>query len=349
MPHSEECREIFKGLMKNEAKVKNAEARKAEFEEKMRRKAEESKKKEEKEEKKESKGVKGDNGEEESKKKEEKEEKKESKGVKGDNGEEESKKKEEKEEKKESKGVKGDSGEDLLGSKEEKKIHREFLKEEKRRVEREWKEEKRRRIMEERKPKMGWSKPESPGWHAPKEGEEELHRPEGQMRADGAGKRPKEGIGEEEMDEERERKREKIEVTTQWESIGGENAEDESKRRRIGQVEIMRLECLVGEWVEEVKCQMVEAEEWEEMVQDAWDDVHEGHNLDPKRVKEGRKEELTSQHSCVGLIVQIPRLSMNVSSSFLPSFTLLGSKLCPSCTSSHASCTISSHSSASTI
>ena len=29
------------------------------------------------------------------------------------------------------------------------------------------------------------------------------------------------------------------------------------------------------------------------MVQYAWDDVHEGHNLDPEKVKEGRKEELT--------------------------------------------------------
>ena len=40
MPHNEECREIFRRLMKDEAKVKNAEARKAEFEEKIRRKAE---------------------------------------------------------------------------------------------------------------------------------------------------------------------------------------------------------------------------------------------------------------------------------------------------------------------
>ena len=32
MPHNQQCREIFKGLVKNEAKVKNAEARKAEFE-----------------------------------------------------------------------------------------------------------------------------------------------------------------------------------------------------------------------------------------------------------------------------------------------------------------------------
>ena len=94
--------------------------------------------------------------------------------------------------------------------------------------------------MEEKKPKMGWSKPEPPSWHAPREGEEELHRPEGQMRADGAGKRPKEEIGDEEIEEERERKREKIEVTTRWESLGGEDVEDENKRRRLGHVEIMR-------------------------------------------------------------------------------------------------------------
>ena len=34
----------------------------------------------------------------------------------------------------------------------------------------------------------------------------------------------------------------------------------------------------------------MEKGEWEDMLQDAWDDVHEGHNLDPERVKEGRKE-----------------------------------------------------------
>ena len=104
----------------------------------------------------------------------------------------------------------------------------------------------------------------------PRTGEEDLYRPEDQMRADGFGKRPKEEAGGE-MDEE----------------------EEENKRRRISRVEITRRECLVGEWVEEVECQMVEEEEWEEMVQDAWDDVHEGHNLDPEKVKEGRKEELT--------------------------------------------------------
>ena len=60
----------------------------------------------------------------------------------------------------------------------------------------------------------------------------------------------------------------------------------------MGQIEIMRLECLVGEWVEDVECQMVEEEEREEVVQEAWDDVHEGHNLDPEKVKEGRREEL---------------------------------------------------------
>ena len=40
MPHNEECREIFRRLMRDEAKVKNAEARRAEFEEKVRRKME---------------------------------------------------------------------------------------------------------------------------------------------------------------------------------------------------------------------------------------------------------------------------------------------------------------------
>ena len=40
MPHNEECREIFRRLMGDEAKVKNAEARRAEFEEKIRRKME---------------------------------------------------------------------------------------------------------------------------------------------------------------------------------------------------------------------------------------------------------------------------------------------------------------------
>ena len=53
------------------------------------------------------------------------------------------------------------------------------------------------------------------------------------------------------------------------------------------------MECLVGEWVEDVECQVLEEEECDEMVQDAWDDVHEGHSLDPAKVKEGRKEELT--------------------------------------------------------
>ena len=90
------------------------------------------------------------------------------------------------------------------------------------------------------------------------------------MRADGFGKRPKEETG--------------VEV---------DDKEEENKKRRISQVEVTRLECLVGKWVEEVECRVVEEEEWEEMVQYAWDDVHEGHNLDPEKVKEGRKEELT--------------------------------------------------------
>ena len=123
--------------------------------------------------------------------------------------------------------------------------------------------------MEEKNPKMEWSKPETK-WHAPRAGEEDLHRPEGQMRADGGGKRSKEEMGDEETGEEK-----------------------ENKRSRIGQVGITRLECLVGKWVEEVECRTVEEEEWEEIVQDAWDDVHEGHNLDPEKVKEGRREELT--------------------------------------------------------
>ena len=152
-----------------------------------------------------------------------------------------------------------DSGEELLGSKEERKVHRKFLREEKRRVEAEWREEKKRRIMEEKKTKMGWSRPK-PEWPTPRAGDEELHRPEGQMRADGFGKRPKEEVGEEMADEEGEKKRERTETATQWESVGGENEEEENKRRRISQVEIMRLECLIGEWVEEVECQMVEEE-----------------------------------------------------------------------------------------
>ena len=90
------------------------------------------------------------------------------------------------------------------------------------------------------------------------------------MRADGLGKRSKVEVGGD-MD---------------WD-------EDESKRRKISQVEIMRLKDLVGEWVEEIECGIIEEEEWEEMVRDAWDDVHEGHRLDPEKVMEGRREELS--------------------------------------------------------
>ena len=72
-----------------------------------------------------------------------------------------------------------------------------------------------------------------------------------------------------------------------------EEDEDEGKRRRLSHVEVMGLECLVGEWAEEVECQVVEEEEWKDILQEAWDDVHEEHNLDPKKVREGRKEELT--------------------------------------------------------
>ena len=76
------------------------------------------------------------------------------------------------------------------------------MREEKKRVESEWKEEKKRRIMEEKKPKMGWSRPK-PEWPTPRAGDEELYRPEGQMRADRVGKRSKEEMGDEETDEEK--------------------------------------------------------------------------------------------------------------------------------------------------
>ena len=56
------------------------------------------------------------------------------------------------------------------------------------------------------------------------------------------------------------------------ETGGGESdGEEGSKRRKMGQVEIRRLECLASEWAEEVECHMLEEEEWEETVQYAWD------------------------------------------------------------------------------
>ena len=76
-----------------------------------------------------------------------------------------------------------------------------------------------------------------------------------------------------------------VEMDTDW-------WEEQNKRRKTSQVEVMRLENLVGKWVEEVECEIMEEEEWREAEQVAWDDVHEGHNLDPEKVKEGRKEEL---------------------------------------------------------
>ena len=95
MPHSEECREIFRGLMKDEAKVKNAEARKAEFEEKLRRKAEKKAKKDE------------GKGKEEEKRK-------------GSEGKKDSEERiEESRKVKEVKRAREDDGEDLLGSEEE--------------------------------------------------------------------------------------------------------------------------------------------------------------------------------------------------------------------------------------
>ena len=95
MPHTEECREIFKGLMKNEAKVRNAEARKAEFEEKIRRKMGEKGKEMEKDE--------GSGG---------KLSKEGSREVKEDSGA------------KVGREVEKDTGEDLLGSEEEKRMFR---------------------------------------------------------------------------------------------------------------------------------------------------------------------------------------------------------------------------------
>ena len=183
---------------------------------------------------------------------------------------------------KEAKRAREDIGEDLLGSEKEKRIHREYVREEKKRIEKEWREEKKRRIEEEKEPRLGWSKPKQPEWQKPRKGEENFQEPGGQMRADDFGKRQR---------VEAEEDGEKIEATDEWESLE-EEGKDGGKRRKLGQIEIMRLECLVGEWVEEVECQMLEEEEWEEVVQDAWDDVHEGHSLDPAKVKEGREEEL---------------------------------------------------------
>ena len=99
MPHNEECRETFRRLMKDEAKVRNAETRKAEFEEKIRRKMGEKGKEVEKDE---SSGGKLS--------------KEESREVKEDSGA------------KEGREMTRDAGEDLLGSEEEKRIHREYLK-----------------------------------------------------------------------------------------------------------------------------------------------------------------------------------------------------------------------------
>ena len=257
MPHNEECREIFRRLMKDEAKVKNAEARKAEFEEKMRRKVERRSKRKEGRESEKGEMAEGGNEEDDG-----------SSGGKVDDQ------------------MDGDDGENLLGSEEEKKVHREFVKEEKRRVERQWKEEKKRRVEENRKTQMGWSRPKVE-WSELREGAEEVEVPEGQMRAERIKKRPPEGVGGEEEEEQ---------ARTKFagdEAVVGEESESEAKKRRLGQMDIMRLECLVNKWVGEVECRVVEEEEWEEAMQGAWDDVHEGHSLDPEKVKEGRKEEIT--------------------------------------------------------
>ena len=165
MPHNEECREIFRGLMKGEAKVRNAEARKAEFEEKMRRKAERKAKK------------KDEIGKEE-------EGKKSSETAKGSEGKFEEGLKE-----KEAKIVREDDGENLLESPEGKKFHRKYVREEEKKREKEEKKEKRRKIEEEKGPKLGWSKPRQPEWQKSKEGDETIFDPEGQMRADDFRKR----------------------------------------------------------------------------------------------------------------------------------------------------------------
>ena len=149
------------------------------------------------------------------------------------------------------------------------------------------KEEKKRRIEETKKTQMGWSKPRIE-WPVPKEEGKEVDIPEGQMRAEKMGKRSQEEVGGEGEEEER-----RMELMASDEDVVGDEAGGEIKKRRLGQIGIMRLECLVSEWVEEVGCQVVEEEEWEEVMQDAWDDVHEGYSLDPEKVKEGREEEIT--------------------------------------------------------
>ena len=199
MPHSEECREIFRGLMKNEAKVRNAEARKAEFEEKVRRKAEKKAKKDEgrgrEEEKRRSSEVEGDKEE----------------------GAEGSRKV------KEVKRPREDIGEDLLGNEEERRIHRRYVREESKRIEKEWRDEKKRRMEEEKGTRLGWSKPKQAEWQKPRAGEDGLYDKEGQMRADDFGKRTRNDV---EVSEKRGREAgegEELDITAEWEDLGDED------------------------------------------------------------------------------------------------------------------------------
>ena len=120
-------------------------------------------------------------------------------------------------------------GEDLLGSKEEKKIHREYVRQEKKRIEKEWREEKRRRVEEGKKPKLGWSRSEPPGWQVPRAGEESFNKQEGQMRADDIGKRMREEAMGEGKGRGSKEEGEEIEAAAEWESL--DEGEDGSKRR----------------------------------------------------------------------------------------------------------------------
>ena len=140
-----------------------------------------------------------------------------------------------------------------------------------------------------RGPRLGWSKPKQAEWQKPRAGEDGLYDKEGQMRADDFGKGTGNGVELGEKRGREAREGEELDSTAEWENLGDG---DGGKRRKLGQTEIMRLECLVGKWVEEVECQMIGGEEWEDVILDAWDDVHEGHSLNPAKVQEGRKEEL---------------------------------------------------------
>ena len=138
-----------------------------------------------------------------------------------------------------------------MRNKEDRKSHREYVKG----MEKEWREEKRRRIEEEKKPKMGWSKPEGPEWASPIEGEEGEKAKKGQMRADDF----RRNLGSDEK-----RKDVMKDMVGEEEDMSEDENGKQGKRRKLGQLEITELECLVGKWVEEVECQVIEEEDWEE-------------------------------------------------------------------------------------